>query len=53
MKKIFLLILPLVLSLNACMNEPETPKNTYESNFEALWKIIDTRYCYLDYKNIN
>ena len=53
MKKIFLLILPLVLSLNACINEPEAPKNTYESNFEALWKIIDTRYCYLDYKNIN
>ena len=53
MKKIHILILTFITTLNACINEPETPKNTYEYNFEALWKIIDTRYCYLHYKNIN
>lgn len=53
MKKIFIFFLPMFLGLIACIDEPEQPKNTYEGNFEALWKIVDTRYCYLDYKNIN
>jgi hypothetical protein len=35
------------------MKEPEIFPNTPEGNFDALWHIIDTRYCYLDYKNIN
>jgi hypothetical protein len=35
------------------MNEPELPPNTNKGNFEALWKIIDTKYCFLEYKNIN
>lgn len=33
-------------------NEPMQP-NTNMGNFESLWRIIDTKYCYLDYKNIN
>ncbi len=57
MKKILrthiLLFLLFALLLPSCMNEPVMPPNTNEGNFEALWKIIDTRYCYLDYKNIN
>jgi len=32
--------------------EPQQP-NSNKGNFEALWKIIDNQYCYLDYKNIN
>ncbi|NDP20715.1 MAG: S41 family peptidase [Paludibacter sp.] len=53
MKKhiIFLLFAP--ISLLSCMDEPIKPINTNKGNFEALWNIIDTRYCYLDYKNIN
>lgn len=35
------------------MNEPNVQPNTYEGNFESLWQIIDTKYCYLDYKNVN
>jgi C-terminal processing protease CtpA/Prc len=35
------------------MNEPEIEPNTNNGNFESLWKIIDSKYCYLDYKNIN
>ena len=35
------------------MNEPVQQPNTYKGNFEALWQIIDTKYCYLDYKHIN
>ena len=35
------------------MDEPVLQPDTNVGNFEALWKIIDTRYCYLDYKHIN
>lgn len=42
-----------VLFLSSCMDEPVVQPNTYKGNFEALWQIIDTKYCYLDYKRIN
>jgi len=35
------------------MDDPPVLPNTNKGNFEALWKIIDTKYCYLDYKHIN
>lgn len=41
-----LLLLPLATS---CVRE-DTFDNTPEGNFEALWKIIDEHYCFLDYK---
>lgn len=37
----------------SCIDEPPTQPNTYIGNFESLWQIIDTKYCYLDYKNID
>lgn len=47
------LIIPIAaivtLSLSACIDEEEFP-NTPQGNFEALWQIIDQRYCFLDYK---
>lgn len=49
-------LLPLLLFLglfSSCIDEPVALPNTADGNFEALWKIIDTRYCYLDYKQIN
>ena len=53
MKKYILILLVTIISLPSCMNEPVMEPNTHEGNFQALWKIIDTRYCYLDYKKIN
>lgn len=38
-----------VLSLS-CIREERTG-NSPEANFEALWKIIDEQYCFLDYKH--
>lgn len=38
--------LPLFIS---CIDE-EQHDNTPQGNFEALWKIIDERYCFFDYK---
>ena len=53
MKKISLYILLSVVLLPSCMNESAQQPNTFRGNFEALWQIIDTKYCYLDYKHIN
>ena len=40
------LLLPLAI---ACVNDDELP-DTPQGNFEALWRIIDEHYCFLDYK---
>jgi len=53
MKKYSSILLFAVVLFPSCMNEPAVQPNTYEGNFQALWNIIDTRYCYLDYKKIN
>jgi hypothetical protein len=53
MRKTILFVLLVVMLFPSCMNEPAMQPNTHEGNFQALWKIIDTRYCYLDYKRIN
>lgn len=44
--------------LSFCMAACSSPSdelkpNTPLGNFEALWEIIDTKYCYLDEKNID
>ena len=39
-----------MLSLCSCVDE-EQFANTPEGNLEALWKIIDQHYCFLDYKS--
>lgn len=47
----YLLLLLTILgsALTSCVRE-ETFDDTPEGNFEALWQIIDERYCFLDYK---
>lgn len=50
MKKTFLLIIILVVSLcTSCIDEDEYD-NSPQGNFEALWKILDEHYCFFDYK---
>lgn len=53
MMKFFLIIFTVLFSLSSCIDEPTQQPDNHKGNFEALWKIMDTRYCYLDYKNIN
>lgn len=36
--------------LTSCITE-DVPDNTRRGNFEALWKMLDERYCFFDYKN--
>ncbi|MGC3977022.1 MAG: S41 family peptidase [Paludibacteraceae bacterium] len=54
MKKVYIfLCLIACMGLHSCFDEADTEVNNAQGNFDALWKIIDTRYCYLDYKKIN
>lgn len=56
MSKKLIYILPglfMIFTFQSCISEPDVEPNTPRGNFDALWKIIDTRYCYLDYKEIN
>ncbi|MCD8303992.1 MAG: S41 family peptidase [Prevotellaceae bacterium] len=48
MKRLLYLIY-ILAAVTSCVDE-ENFSNTAEGNFEALWSIIDERYCFLDYK---
>ncbi len=52
MKKNILFILSLFVLLTGCVREDEFD-NSPRGNFEALWRIIDEHYCFLDYKQVN
>lgn len=52
MKIKYIIILLLSLTLLSCFHE-ETFENTKKGNFEALWKIMDERYCFFEYKNVD
>ena len=47
--KHILLLLAAAFVLTGCVDEDEY-SNTPRDNFEALWRIIDERYCFFDYK---
>ena len=47
-----LLAAVLLALLSGCIREEEFD-NSPQGNFEALWKIIDEQYCFLDYKQID
>ena len=48
----FCLMTLLTFNLSSCYREDKVD-NTPMGNFEALWKIIDERYCFLEYKKID
>ena len=47
--RILFYVICLLPFFSSCVDEEEFD-NTPQGNFEALWKIIDERYCFLDYK---
>lgn len=51
MKKLFHIIISMlaVVCAASCVDEDEFADSP-EGNFEALWKIVDERYCFFDYK---
>lgn len=50
--KILLLVICCILLPTSCIEEEEFA-NTPEGNFEQLWKIIDEKYCFFEYKGID
>ena len=52
MKQLSLFLSLLLLLLTSCIRE-EDYDNSAVGNFEALWRLIDEHYCYLDYKGID
>lgn len=46
---VLLVAMSSAFTLVACVDEDEFP-NTPRGNFEALWRIMDQRYCFFDYK---
>ena len=55
MKKIFFLLCAVLLLSVSCeklLIKPDS-KSTPQDNFESMWKRIDEKYSFLDYKHIN
>jgi len=50
MKKIIYLWLAVILC--SCIKEPDY-SNTPQGNFDALWHLLDERYCFFTYKKID
>jgi hypothetical protein len=53
MKNRYIQLLLGLIIFSSCIDDFDLPENTFRANFESLWKIVDTRYCYLDTKNID
>ena len=49
MKKYLLYIISMMFIVSSCVDTEEYD-NSPQGNFEALWRIIDERYCFFDYK---
>ncbi len=49
MKRLFFALSFALTAMASCVDEDHFT-NTPEGNFDALWTIIDQRYCFLDYK---
>ncbi|MDR2980048.1 MAG: S41 family peptidase [Bacteroidales bacterium] len=52
-QRIICCIVCFLLTFTGCFKDPEKLVDDPSGNFDALKEIIDTRYCYLDYKNID
>lgn len=50
--RIPLLLIIFCVLFTSCFEEDKY-KNTRKGNFEALWKIMDEKYCFFDYKNVD
>lgn len=51
-KQIAIILSVISLALTSCHDTPEY-KNDIRGNFDALWDIVDTRYCFFEEKGID
>lgn len=47
-----ILLLPMLAGFSSCHDEPEFDNDIY-GNFDALWHIVDTHYCFFREKNVD
>jgi hypothetical protein len=47
-----LLFMAFCLAFTACVSEKQY-SDSPEGNFEALWKLMDQKYCFFDYKKVD
>ena len=52
MRRLAYLSIFIAVLLTGCVRD-DTYTNTPQGNFEALWRIIDEHYCFLDYKQVD
>lgn len=52
MKLRLLIFFFIIFAFTSCFEE-EKYTNSRMGNFEALWKIMDEKYCFFDYKNVD
>ena len=53
MKKLFHIIISIIgvtFMLSACVDEELPTADTPQGNLDALWQLMDERYCFFDYK---
>lgn len=50
-KLIFLFLITILFS--SCFSEDEKFENSRRGNFDALWTILDEKYCFFEYKDID
>ncbi len=47
---ILTVLLTTIVGMGSCVKEELPTANTPQSNFEALWQLMDEHYCFFDYK---
>ncbi len=47
---LFTVILTTLVGMESCVKEELPTANTPQSNFEALWQLMDEHYCFFEYK---
>lgn len=50
MMPVMVMFFTVLFALTGCVDEEEYADNP-RGNFEALWRMVDERYCFFDYKN--
>lgn len=43
----------IIILFTSCFSEDEKFDNSRRGNFDALWTILDQKYCFFEYKNID
>lgn len=51
--RIFFVLTTIISLFNSCFSEDGKFDNSVKGNFDALWTILDERYCFFEYKDVD